>query len=49
MKRTLVAIGLNAVIVFAPLAAMADSIQADHGKSHRRVIRYNRNLHKERA
>jgi NAD(P)-dependent dehydrogenase (short-subunit alcohol dehydrogenase family) len=40
---------LSAVIVFAPLAAMADSVHAGRGVSHSRHIRHSRNAQKERA
>ena len=49
MIKTFVVIGLGAVIVFAPLAAMADSVHAGRGVSHSRHIRHSRNAHKERA
>src|ERR1700722_4231850 len=40
---------LSAVIVFAPLAAMADSVHAGRGVSHSRHIRHSRNAQKKRA
>jgi hypothetical protein len=53
MIKTFVAIGLGAVIVFAPLTAMAQSTtgtaHAGGGGSHSRHMRYSRNAHKERA
>jgi hypothetical protein len=49
MIKTFVVIGLGAVIVFAPLAAIAQSAHAGGGGSHSRHVRYSRNAHKERA
>jgi hypothetical protein len=53
MIKTFVAIGLGAVIVCAPLAAMAQSAagtaHAAGGGSHSRHLRHSRNAHKERA
>ena len=53
MIKTFVVIGLGAVIVFSPLAAMAQSAtgpaHAGGGGSHSRHIRHSRNAHKERA
>ena len=61
MMNTFVAIGLGAVIVFSPLAAMAQSegspqpLQvaqagtAHPGGSHGRQMRHRANTHKERA
>jgi hypothetical protein len=49
MIKTFVVIGLGAVIVFAPLAAMAQSAHAGGGGSHSRHMRYSRNAHKERV
>jgi hypothetical protein len=49
MIKAFVAIGLGAVVVFAPLAAMAQSAHAGGGGSHSRHMRYSRNAHKERA
>ena len=53
MKRTFVAIGLNAVIVFSPMAAMAQSAtgtaHAGGGGSHRSHMRHSGNMSRERA
>jgi hypothetical protein len=49
MIKAFVVIGLGAVIVFAPLAAMAQTAHAGGGGSHSRHRRYSRNAHKERA
>jgi hypothetical protein len=49
MIKTFVVIGLGAVIVFAPLAAMAQSAHAGGGGSHSRHMRYSRNASRERA
>jgi hypothetical protein len=49
MIKAFVVIGLGAVVVFAPLAAMAQSAHASGGGSHSRHMRYSRNAHKERA
>jgi hypothetical protein len=49
MIKTVVAIGLGAVIVCAPLAAVAQSAHAGGGGSHSRHMRYSGNAHKERA
>ncbi len=53
MKRTLVAIGLGAVIALSPLAAMAQSASgtahAGGGGSHSSHLRHSRNTHKDRA
>jgi hypothetical protein len=52
MKRTFVAIGLNAVIVFSPLAALAQSAtgtaHAGGGGSHRSHMRHSGNMSRER-
>jgi hypothetical protein len=49
MIKTLVAISLGAIIVCAPLAAMAQSSHAGGGGSHSRHMRYSRNASRERA
>ena len=49
MIKTVVAIGLGAVIVCAPLAAMAQTAHAGEGGLHSRHMRYSRNAHKEQA
>jgi hypothetical protein len=49
MMKTLVVLGLGAVIVFSPLAAMAQSAtaHAGGGGSHSRHMRHSSNAHKE--
>ena len=49
MIKTFVVIGLGAVIVCSPLAAMAQSAHAGGGGSHSSHVRHSRNAHKERA
>ena len=49
MIKTFVVIGLGAVIVFSPLAAMAQSAHAGGGGPHSSHVRHSRNAHKERA
>src|ERR1700729_3637303 len=53
MIKTFVLIGLGAIIVFSPLAAVAQSAtgtaHAGGGGSHSRHIRHSRSAHKERA
>jgi hypothetical protein len=53
MIKTFVAIGLGAVIVFSPLAAMAQSTSgtahAGGGGSHRSHMRHSGNMSRERA
>ena len=49
MIKTLVAIGLGAVIVCAPPAAMAQSAHAAGGGSYNKHMRHSRNASRERA
>jgi hypothetical protein len=49
MIKTLVAVGLGAVIVFAPLAAMAQSAHAGGGGSYNKHMRHSRNASRDRA
>ena len=53
MIKTFVVIGLGAVIVFSPLAAMAQSAtgtaHAGGGGSHRSHMRHSGNMSRERA
>lgn len=49
MIRTFAAIGLGAVIVFAPLAAMAQTAHAAGGGSYNKHMRHSSNASRERA
>ena len=51
MMKTFAVLGLGAVIVFSPLAAVAQSAtaHAGGGGSHSRHMRHSSNAHKERA
>ena len=49
MIKTFVAISLGAVIVCAPLAAMAQSAHAAGGGSYNKHMRHSRNASRERA
>jgi hypothetical protein len=49
MIKTFVVIGLGAVIVFSPLAAMAQSAHAGEGGSYNKHMRHSRNASRERA
>ena len=49
MIKTFVAIGLGAVIVCAPLAAMAQSAHAGGGGSYNKHMRHSANSSRERA
>jgi hypothetical protein len=49
MIKSFVAIGLGAIIAFAPMAAMAQSAHAAGGGSYNKHIRHSRNASRERA
>ena len=49
MIKTLVAIGVGAVIVCGPLAAMAQSAHAAGGGSYNKHMRHSSNASRERA
>jgi hypothetical protein len=49
MIKTFAVIGLGAVIVCAPLAAMAQSAHAAGGGSYNKHMRHSRNASRERA